>query len=86
MIRHAMTADQWAQHITECREPWRLRQFPYFELVTTASCANALPWTMAWQAAGGHLSAGRMVAPKGHPIWTELDLPHDDVELLEVVG
>jgi hypothetical protein len=79
-----MTSDQWAQHMMECLEPWRVRQFPLFELVTTAACANPLPWQMKWQAEGGEIVAGRMVAHKEHPIWHRLDLPHDDVELLEV--
>jgi hypothetical protein len=81
-----MTSDQWAQHISECLEPWRVRQFPLFELVTTAACQNALPWTMKWQAEGGVLSAGRMIAPKGAAIWHRLGLPHEDVELLEVTN
>ncbi len=79
-----MSREQWAENFAECMEPWRVRQFPCFELVTTSSCENALPWTMAWQAAGGQLSAGRMLAPKADEIWNRLDLPHDDVELLEV--
>jgi hypothetical protein len=79
-----MSPDQWSQHIADCMEPWRVRQFPFFELVTTAACANALPWTMRWQAEGGELMAGRMLAPKRDDIWNRLDLPHDDVELLEV--
>jgi hypothetical protein len=65
-------------------EPWRVRQFPHFELVTTAACANALPWTMKWLAEGGVLAAGGMLAPKAAEIWNQLGLPHDDVELLEV--
>jgi hypothetical protein len=79
-----MTQEQWGQHVAECMEPWRVRQFPLFELVTTASCENALPWTMRWQSEGGVLMGGRMVAPKADDIWNRLDLPHDDVELLEV--
>jgi hypothetical protein len=79
-----MNQEQWGQHLAECMEPWRVRQFPFFELVTTSACENALPWTMKWQAEGGELAAGRMVAPKGASIWTRLDLPHDDVELVEV--
>ena len=81
-----MTPDQWAQHRADCMEPWRVRQFPFFELVTTASCENALPWTMRWQAAGGVLMQGRMLAPKADDIWNRLGLPHEDVELLEVIG
>ena len=79
-----MTQEQWGQHVAECLEPWRVQQFPFFELVTTPTCENALPWTMRWQAAGGVLMQGRMVAPKRDEIWNRLGLPHEDVELLEV--
>jgi hypothetical protein len=78
------SSEQWAQQLAECMEPWRVQQFPFFELVSTPSCENALPWTMRWQSAGGALTNGRMLAPKAHRIWSELGLPHDDVEVVEV--
>ena len=81
-----MTQEQWGQHVAECMEPWRVRQFPYFELVTTPACGNALPWIMRWQAEGGVLAGDRMLAPKASDIWNQLGLPHDDVELLEVAN
>jgi hypothetical protein len=52
--------------------PERLSEYPAWELVRVQSVAVPRDWPSRWVIAGGQLTAGRMVALKGDPIWGEL--------------
>jgi len=52
--------------------PDRLRAFPAFELVRQLDVAVPRDWPSRWTIAGGTLTAGRMIALKGDPVWGEL--------------
>ena len=68
-----MTRNNGAQHMAECLEPWRVRQFPFFELVTTATCANRA--AVDHEVAGGRWgsAAAGWLAHKEHHIWNRLE-------------
>jgi hypothetical protein len=59
-------------------EPVRLAAFPCWELLRVLPVRVPRDWQKRWEEVGGALYDGRMIAPKGDPIWGELGSSFDD--------
>lgn len=62
----------------------RLEAFPAWELVRYIPAAEPRRWRARWQRAGGTLYQGRMIAPKGDPVWGELGASGNFPDALDV--
>lgn len=49
--------------------------FPAWELIRISPAAEPRNWPTRWMRAGGRTFAGRMIAPKGSPVWDALGNP-----------
>ena len=65
-------AQEWARHKTQMEDPAILDAYPAQELVRVKRTRLQRDWEARWQAAGGTLIDGRMVALKTSPIWEKL--------------
>lgn len=67
-IENVFSKSRWKQN-----QNANLRdEFPCQELVRVSARRAPRDWTAIWQAAGGKLYQGRMIAPVDDPIWTEI--------------
>jgi hypothetical protein len=58
--------------------PVRLKLFPCWELIRVVPARVPRDWKARWERVGGKLYDGRMIAPKGDPIWGELGSAFED--------
>lgn len=54
------------------QQPDMLTAFPAWELIRVMPVEVPRDWPSRWTIAGGKLTAGRMIAAKGDPVWGEL--------------
>lgn len=62
----------------------RIRTHPAWELVRLLSKEIPRDWPSRWTIAGGTLYEGRMIAPKGSPVWGELGNSGNFADALDV--
>ena len=72
ILKHNTDLAAGAGQFAVQNDPDIIDAFPALELIRREAREEERDWHSRWAAAGGHLYAGRMIARKDDPIWTDI--------------